>query len=63
MVKVSSFLMIIIVFHPNLKKITSKIENDSTKDVEIMVTLKYLIKLLRNFEVQLIICEINLFLT
>ena len=55
--------MIIIVFHPNLKKITSKIENDSTKDVEIMVTLKYLIKLLRNFEVQLIICEINLFLT
>ena len=50
----------IIVFCLNLtKKITGQTGNDGTKDVEIMVPLKYL----SNFWMALINCEINFILT
>ena len=44
-------------------KITSRTENDGTKDVEIMVPLKYLSNFWRTLEMPLINCEVNLILT
>ena len=44
-------------------KITGQTGNDGTKDVEIMVPLKYLSNFWRTLEMPLINCEINLILT
>ena len=44
-------------------KITGQTGNDGTKDVEIMVPLKYLSKFWRTLEMPLINCEVNLILT
>ena len=58
------FLMILIVLHLNKnKKITGQAGNNGTKDVQIMVPLKYLSNSWRTLEMQLINCEINIFLT
>ena len=43
-------------------KITGKTGNNGTKDVEIMVPLKYLSNFLRTLEMRLINCEVNLIL-
>ena len=45
------------------EKITGQTGNDGTKDVEIMVPLKYLSNFCRTLEMPLINCEINLILT
>ena len=44
-------------------KITDRTGNDGTKDVEIMVPLKYLSNFWRTLEMPLINCEVNLILT
>ena len=44
-------------------KITGQTGNDGTKDVEIMVPLKYLRNFWRTLEMPLINCEVNLILT
>ena len=44
-------------------KITGQTGNDGTKNVEIMVPLKYLSNFWRTLEMPLINCEINLILT
>ena len=44
-------------------KITGQTENDGTKDVEIMVPLKYLSNFWRTLELPLINCDVNLILT
>ena len=44
-------------------KITGQTEDDGTKDVEIMVPLKYLSNFWRTLEMPLINCEVNLILT
>ena len=44
-------------------KITGETENDETKDVEIIVPLKYLSNFWRTLEMPLINCEVNLILT
>ena len=44
-------------------KFTGPIENNGTKDVEIMVPLKYLSNFWRTLEMPLINCEVNLILT
>ena len=44
-------------------KITGQTGNDGTKDVEIMVPLKYLSNFRRTLEMPLIKCEVNLILT
>ena len=44
-------------------KITGKTEDDGTKDVAIMVPLKYLTNFWRTLEMPLINCEVNLILT
>ena len=44
-------------------KITGRTGKDETKDVEIMVPLKYLSNFWRTLEVPLINCEVNLILT
>ena len=44
-------------------KITGRTENGGTKDVEIMVPLKYLSNFWRTLEMPLINCEVNLILT
>ena len=44
-------------------KITGETGNDGTKDVEIMVPLKYLSNFWRTLEMSLINCEVNLILT
>ena len=44
-------------------KITGQTGNDRTKDVEIMVSLKYLSNFWRTLEMPLINCEVNLILT
>ena len=44
-------------------KITGQTGNDGTKDVEIMVPLKYLSNFWRTLEMSLINCEVNLILT
>ena len=44
-------------------KITGRTGNDGTKDVEIMVPLKYLSNFWRTLEMHLINCEVNLILT
>ena len=44
-------------------KITGQTRDDGTKDVEIMVPLKYLSNFWRNLEMPLINCEVNLILT
>ena len=44
-------------------KFTSQTGDDGTKDVEIMVPLKYLSNFLRTLEMPLITCEVNLILT
>ena len=44
-------------------KITGQTGNDGTKDVEIMVSLKYLSNFWRTLEMPLINCEVNLILT
>ena len=44
-------------------KITGQTGNGGTKDVEIMVPLKYLSNFLRTLEMPLINCEVNLILT
>ena len=44
-------------------KFTGKTKNDGTKDVEIMVPLKYLSNFWRTLEMPLINCEVNLILT
>ena len=46
-----------------LKKITGQTENERTKDVEIMVALKYLSSFSRTLEMLLVSCEINLVIT
>ena len=45
------------------EKITGQTGNDGTKDVEIMVPLKYLSNFWRTLEMPLINCEVNLILT
>ena len=45
------------------QKITGSTENNDTKNVEIMVPLKYLSNFWRNLKMPLINCEINLILT
>ena len=45
------------------QKITAQTENDGTKDVQIMIPLKYLSKFWRTLKMLLINCEINLILT
>ena len=55
------FRLLITVLRLNLKKITGI--TGRTKDVEIMVPLKYLCNLRRILEMHLINCEINLILT
>ena len=48
----------------NLKvKMTSQTGNNGTKNVEIMVPLKYLSNIWRTLEMPLINCEVNLLLT
>ena len=50
--------------HLNIKKITGKTpDNGNTKDVEIIVPLKYLSNFWRTLEMPLINCEVNLILT
>ena len=44
-------------------KVTGQTENDGTKDVEVMVPLKYLSNFWRTLEMPLINCEVNLILT
>ena len=44
-------------------KMTGQIGDDGTKNVEIMVPLKYLSNFWRTLEMSLINCEINLILT
>ena len=44
-------------------KITGRTGDDGTKDVEIMVPLKYLSNFWRTLEIPVINCEISLFLT
>ena len=44
-------------------KITGQIRDDGTKNVEIMVPIKYLSTVWRTFEMPLINCEVNLILT
>ena len=44
-------------------KITGQTENDGTKDVEVMIPLKYLSNFWRTLEMPLINCEVNLILT
>ena len=44
-------------------KITGQTGNNGTKDVEIMVPLKYLSNFWRTLEMPLIDCEVNLILT
>ena len=44
-------------------KITGQTENDGTKDVEIMVSLKYLSNFWRTLEMPLINCEVDIILT
>ena len=44
-------------------KFTGQTDDDGTKDVEIMVPLKYLSNFWRTLEMPLINCEVNLFLT
>ena len=44
-------------------KLTGQTGNDGTKNVEIIVSLKYLINFWRNLEMPLINCEVNLILT
>ena len=44
-------------------KITGQTGNDGTKDVEIMVSLKYLCNFWRTLEMPVINCEVNLILT
>ena len=44
-------------------KITGQTGDDGTKDVEIMVPLKYLSNFWRTLEMPLINCEVNLILT
>ena len=46
-----------------LKKITGQTENERTKDVEIMVALKYLSSFSRALEMLLASCEINFVIT
>ena len=53
---------IILLIHSNLKQ-TGQTGNDGTKDVEIMVPLKYLSNFCRTLEMPLINCEVNLILT
>ena len=43
------------------QKITGQRGNDRTKDVEIMVPLKYLISFQRTLQMLIIYCEINIF--
>ena len=45
------------------QKITGQTGNDRTKDVEIMVPLKYLISFQRTLQMPIINCEINIFFT
>ena len=45
------------------EKITGETGNDGTKDVEIIVPLKYLSNFWRTLEMPLINCEVNLILT
>ena len=45
------------------QKITGQTGNDRTKDVQIMVPLKYLSNVWRSLEMPLINCENNIFLT
>ena len=45
------------------KKITGQTEDNETKEVEIMVPLKYVSNFWRTLEIPLINCEINLMLT
>ena len=44
-------------------KITGQTRNDGTKDIEIMVPLKYLSNFSKTFKMPLIYCEFNLMLT
>ena len=55
------FLMILIVLHLNLKKITGQTENNGSKEVQIMAPLKYLSNFCKIREMPLINCEINIF--
>ena len=55
--------MMVPVFNLNIKNITGKTGNDSTKNVELLVSLKCLGNFWRTLEMTLINCEINLILT
>ena len=45
------------------EKITGQTDDNSAKNIEIMVPLKYLVNFWRTLEISLINCEINLILT
>ena len=57
-------VLIIIVNRLNInKKITDETDANDTRNVEVMVPLKYLSNFWRTVEILLLICEINLILT
>ena len=63
MVLLLIFLMILIVLHLNLKKITDETGSDGKKEVPIIVPLKYFINFSGTLEMPVINCETNIFLT
>ena len=63
MVKLLFFLLIVIIFVNFKQKITGQTRNNGTKNVNIVVLLKYVSNFWRTLEMLLINCEINLILT
>ena len=64
MMKLLNLQQAILLIHLIFKvKITGRTGNDGTKNVEIMVPLKYLSNFWRTLEMPLINCEVNLILT
>ena len=57
------FMLLITVLLSNKQKITCKTVHGATKNVGIMVSLKYLSNFWRTLETPLTNCEINLILT
>ena len=56
-------VIIIVLYLKQKQKMTGQTENNGTKDVQIMVPLKYLSNFWRTLEMPLTNYEINLFLT
>ena len=56
-------VIIIVLYLKQKQKMTGQTRNNGTKDVQIMVPLKYLSNFWRTLEMPLINYEINLFLT